>query len=703
MLIIPHRNNTRRYKIIGAVLGAALLGLQWNSQRPSVPAPTDAMTARAADVEILRDRYGIAHIFGKTDADAAFGFAYASAEDHWKTTQTILIAGRGEVSRLKPSKKALKSDFFVQFAGIGEIVDAQYESIRPDVRAVLEAYAQGINYYAAKHPSEADARFLPWTGKDIARQFVFKVTLFMGFTKAMQKIMSGDLASTGKPSEGNGSNAHAVAASRSADGITRLNVNSHLDWEGFRAWQEAHVVSEEGWNVSGGHLAATPFLIIGHNDHLGWTFTVNRPDLVDVYEIERDPKNPLRYKFDGEWKTMESKTARLPLEFGPLSWTLKKKFFKTVHGPALEANGKLYAFRVAGIERALGANEQLFDMNKAQNLAEFKRGMSRHAIPMFNLIYADSDNLYHHYNALIPKREEGYPWEGVVPGNTSATLWKDYIPLKSLPTVTNPKSGWIQSCNGTPYETTGAGENPNPKDYPETAGIETYTNNRTLRSAETFGSDPSITREEFIRYKWDRSYSKRAPLYAKVINPLLSSFVPANNNEEKALELIRRFDGNLELDSREAALVVKTYNPIYNKQYDTAKAPKAEDAFRDAIQWLVSHHGRVDPLLSEVQFIERGGKEIPIAGGPSVLHVVDRHRERNGKIYGTHGDGFLQIVEFPKGKPATSMAIHQFGSSSNPNSKHFTDQMDMFAKRTLRPSWRTKKEIRENLSKAYHP
>ena len=575
MLILP-REKIRAPKAAGIALGASLIGLLWTAQRPSVPEPTDAMKARAANVEILRDRYGIPHIFGKTDADAAFGFAYASAEDHWETTQSILIAGRGEISRTKLSAKALKSDFFVQFTGLHDIIEAGYDSLRPDVRTVLESYAQGLNYYASKHPLEADARFLPWTGKDIARQFLFKATLFMGVTKAMRNVLAGELSSTGTPSARNGSNAHAVASFRSADGIARLNVNSHLDWEGFRAWQEAHIVSEEGWNFSGGYLAATPFFLIGHNNHLGWTLTVNRPDLVDVYEIERDPHDPLRYKFDNEWKTMQTRIARLPLEFGPFSWTLKKKFFQTVHGPALEANGKLYAFRIAGIERALNANTQIYDMNKATNLIEFKRAVNRHAIPMFNIVYADAENLYYHYNGLIPQRLGGYNWKGVVPGN-------------------------------------------------------------------------------------------------------------------------------LDLDSRGAALVIKTYNPIYNKQYEPEKAPDPRHAFRQAVAWLVAHHGRVDPLLRDVQFIERGGIEIPIAGGPSVLHMVDRHRSKRGKLYGTHGDGFLQIVEFPKGKPARSTAIHQFGSSARTDSKHFSDQMDLFAKRTLRPTWRTRKEIEANLERAYHP
>jgi penicillin amidase/acyl-homoserine-lactone acylase len=685
-------------------LSMATAALAWRALTPGPAPATEAMKARAANVEILRDRFGVPHVFGKTDADAAFGFAYASAEDHWETTQTILIAGRGEASRIKLSKKALQSDFFVQFAGIGDIVEAEYDSLRPDVRKVLEAYAEGLNYYAAKHPGEADARFLPWTGKDIARQFVFKVTLFMGLTKAIKKVRAGDLAGgTGVPSERNGSNAHAVAPWRSADGIARLNVNSHLDWEGFRAWQEAHVVSEEGWNFSGGYLAASPFLIIGHNDDLGWTFTVNRPDLVDVYEIERHPDDPLRYRLDGEWKTMEERVARLPLEFGPFSWTLKKKFYRTVHGPALEANGKLYAFRTAGVERAMDANEQLFDMNKARDFAGFKRAFSKHALPMFNLVYADAGNIYYHYNALIPERAEGYPWRGVVPGNTSKTLWRDYIPLASLPSVENPASGWVQNCNATPFETTSAGENPPRDSVPLAAGIETYTNNRTLRSHETFGADASITREEFLRYKWDRRYSKRAPLYAKAIAPLLSSFEPETDHEREALELLRGFDGRMELDSRAAALVIKTYNPIYNKQYEPENAPSPEQTFREAVAWLVEHHGRVDPPLRDVQFIARGGKEIPVAGGPSVLHVVDRHRVGRGKLFGTHGDGFMQIVEFPKGAPARSVAVHQFGSSSRSGSKHYDDQMELFAKRGLRPTWRTREEILANLDRRYRP
>jgi len=174
-MLILSRTKTSRSRAAGAALGAALAGLLWNASRPSVPAPTDAMKARASAVEILRDRYGIAHVFGKTDADAAFGFAYASAEDHWETTQTILIAGRGELSRTRLSKKALASDFFVQFSGIREVSNAGYAFLRPRMRELLEAYADGLNYYASKHQEEVDARFLPWTGKDIAGQLVFKL------------------------------------------------------------------------------------------------------------------------------------------------------------------------------------------------------------------------------------------------------------------------------------------------------------------------------------------------------------------------------------------------------------------------------------------------------------------------------------------------------------------------------------------------
>ncbi|OIO08572.1 MAG: hypothetical protein AUJ52_07850 [Elusimicrobia bacterium CG1_02_63_36] len=526
----------------------------------------------------------------------------------------------------------------------------------------------------------------------------------MGLSEAIKKVRSGELTDgTGLPSPGNGSNAHAVAPWRSADGIARLNVNSHLDWEGFRAWQEAHVVSEEGWNFSGGYLAATPFLLIGHNDRLGWTLTVNRPDLVDVYAIERDPSDPSRYRFDGESKPLEEKVARIRLEWGPFSWTLKKRFYRTLHGPALEARGGLYAFRVAGLERAVFANEELYDMNKASSFEEFKGALSRHAIGMFNVVYADAGNILYQYNALIPERAPGFDWKGVVPGNTSKTLWGDYLPLASLPRVENPASGWLQNCNATPYATTSSGEIPDPADIPVAAGIETYANNRTLRSHETFGSDESITREEFLSYKWDRRYSRRAPLYARVIEPLLDRFVPVNAHERRALKLLRTFDGRLEPESRTAALVIKTYGPIYDKQYEPEKAPDPRHTFRQAVAWLVRTHGRVDPRLDEVQFISRGAHSFPVAGGPSVLHVVDRHRIEDGKLVGTHGDGFLQIVEFPKGKPARATAVHQFGASSRPNSPHYADQMESFAARRLRPSWRTREEILADLESRYRP
>jgi len=280
----------RRWWLRGLAAGLILL-VAWRIVRPLLrpapPPPDGATLAHVANVRILRDVGGVAHVFGKSDADAAFGLAYAHAEDDWPTIQAVLAAARGRLSLLSFSKQARANDYLVALVHIAEQVDAQYPALSPELRAVLDAYARGLNYYAFRHAGEPDGRLLPFTGRDIAAGFAHKLPILVGFTDVVSAVLRdppanvGDevrLSSAAGEPGATGSNAHAVHRSRSADDVTRLNVNSHQPWEGPVAWYEVHVHSQEGWNMTGGTFPGAPFVLHGHNDHLGWAHTVNSPD-----------------------------------------------------------------------------------------------------------------------------------------------------------------------------------------------------------------------------------------------------------------------------------------------------------------------------------------------------------------------------------------------------------------------------------------
>jgi acyl-homoserine-lactone acylase len=275
------------------------------SFRPGIPEPGEAIKARAKNVAIMRDKWGVPHIHGRTDPDTAFGLAYAHAEDDFPTIQGALAAARGRLALVMPSKLGLINDYLVNLLQLERRLEEQYPKLRPETKALMDAYADGLNYYAYLHPDEVDTRLLPFTGKDVGRGFLHKLPLFVGVGKVLQDLFARDknALTPGRPMQQiwagmedplsgyclNASNAHAVGPSRSADRITRININSHQPWTGPAAWYEAHLISDTGWNMLGGTFPGGPVIFHGHNEHLGWAHTVNHPDLIDVYQLEMNP------------------------------------------------------------------------------------------------------------------------------------------------------------------------------------------------------------------------------------------------------------------------------------------------------------------------------------------------------------------------------------------------------------------------------
>jgi penicillin amidase/acyl-homoserine-lactone acylase len=679
--------------------------------RPKPPRPDDATFEQARHVRILRDTFGVAHVFGESDADAAFGAAYAHAEDDFGTIQDVLAAARGRLSLLHLSKLALFNDYYAQLVGVREQLDAQYATLAPDVRAVLEGYARGLNLYAYQHPGEADGRLFPTSGRDVAGGFIHKLPLMVGFAKALEAVGGdkplhvGDVVAQNETrnDEYPGSNGHALLGTRSTDGVTRLNVNSHQPWEGPVAWYEIQIHSEEGWNMTGGTFPGAPFVLHGHNEKLGWAHTVNSPDLVDVFELVPDPSKRHAYRYDGANRDLVVRDAAIEIDLGYFTWTAHKEVLESEQGPVMETKNGLYAVRYAGIGRGIRAVEQWFRMNKARSLDEWKSAMGVQGVPMFNTAYADRNDVFYVYNALLPERTPGFDYRAVLPGDRSDVVFHDYLAFEALPSVENPPSGFVQTCNGTPFRTTTGDGNPREDAYPREMGIEHELTNRGLRSLALLGTGAPLSPDDFLRMKFDRAYDRDSKMLTKVVGPLLSRFAPANADEARALDLLRTWNGEADADSAAATVAILTYkalDPDVHGDGDPSLSDPS-DALRDTVRWLLVGYGRVDVPLGEVQRLRRGEVDLPLGGGPDVMNAAYTRRDAS-HLVGTQGDSYILLVDFTDAGPR-SRSIVQYGASSRPESRHYADQAPLFVRRETKPAWRTLEEIRANLEREYHP
>jgi penicillin amidase/acyl-homoserine-lactone acylase len=733
---------------MGAVLLAVLaVGGIWATSGAD---PDDLIPpAGKYDVRILRDTWGVPHIFGKTDADCAYGLAYANAEDDYATILEALRGTRGKMAATN-GKESAPQDYVVGLLRIRETVAEKYESdLSVEVRATCEAYAAGLNHYAALHPEEKAGRdLLPFTAQDVVAGFVFKVPFFFGLDNKLEELFGEErrrpvaekkaaLRGSGVPAaslaasgaEGTrrgrrvydslltgdlpiGSNAFAVSPLRSSDGQTFLNINSHQPWEGVVAWYEAHLHSEEGLDIVGGTFPGAPVILVGHNRHLGWAHTVNRADLADVYVLDINPENPNQYKFDGAWRDLEVRQVPITVKiWGPIRWTVKREALWSVYGPAVRRPHGVYAIRYAS-QGDIRQVEQWYRMGKASNLAEWQAAMRMGSIASFNCIYGDEKgNIYYLFNALLPLRNEAYDWEQYLPGDTSETLWTKYLPVEQLPQVLNPASGFIQSCNSTPFKTTTGPGNPDPVAFSPSFGLDSRITNRARRALALFDADNSITEEEFVAYKYDMRYADDGPV-AEKIRAIVSAPPSDDPLVREAVDIVRAWDFNTNPENTSAALAVLTAGPDPDGEaagdpFESVMARLGENA-----RAIKEAHGRLDVPWGEVNRLYRGDLNIPIGGAPDVLHAVYGFRVRKGKVeglengqmHGRAGDCYVLIAVWDKQGKLHSRSIHQFGSASTrPESPHYADQAPLFAAREMKPVWLDESEIRAHLEREYRP
>lgn len=635
------------------------------------------------DVEIVRDGFGVPHIFGKTDADVSYGLAMAHADDDFANIEEVVAAVRGRAGAITGEPGA-QIDFARGLLQPNEAAARTYTTLSVETRAVIEGYARGLNAWAKAHPSAPRVRGLfPVNGEDILAGFMLRSPFFIGLDKPLGALVAGQpVPRDSGPADERGSNAFAVSAARSDDDVTRLIINSHQPWEGGVSWWEVVVHSDEGWDFAGALFPGSPYPLLGHNKTLGWANTVNRADLIDVYKLVVDEAGE-NYRYDGAWRPLEMRRVWLRVKMGPIVLPVPRTVYRSVHGPVVKNDNGYFAMRYAGFGEA-AQMEQYYRLNKARDFAEWSRIMATQGVAGTNFVYADAaGHVAMIYNAKFPKRAKGFDWKAVLPGDTSAAVWTEYEPYSGYPSVIDPASGWVANANNTPFMSTAAADELDPKAYPEEMGIETYVTNRAWRYYDLMaGINGKISREALLRVKFDKGYDKRS-WAGRWMSRVLAVKDP---KLAEAQALLRGWDWTQDGVGAADALAANVLGKGARAGYGGMPLPDAAVELRAAVDELMATFGTLTPSLGDYQRLRRGGVDLPVMGGPDALRAIYAPRADDGRRVGNNGDGFMMVVEWPKGAAVGSESIHQFGAATiRERSPHYNDQSSLFVDEKWKP------------------
>jgi penicillin amidase/acyl-homoserine-lactone acylase len=682
------------------VLAAAGLIVIDQASLPKAPARQALLDkAKAYDVRIRRDDWGVPHVLGKTDADAAFGLGYAQSEDDFATLQDVVLATRGVLARDK-GKTAAPTDYVTALLDVWPTTNAHYGELPAELRKIMEAYADGVSVYAAKHPEKVKAGLLPLTGHDIEAGFVFKQPFFYGLDGELKRLTTPDAP----PPPAKGSNGLATAPSRSADGATRLLVNSHQPYTGPVAWYEAVVESGEGWHVAGGFFPGAPFMLHGHNANLGWANTVSKPDLVDIYRLTLNPANKNQYRLDGQWKDFDKRYVTLRVKLlGPIVLPVRKAVLRSAHGPVLETDHGVFAIRYAGMGE-WRQPLQYWRLNRARTVEEWRAAIATHAIPSLNYVYADkAGNIGFVHNGQYPNRTVDADWKGILPGDRSDLIWRGYRPPEQIPQLWNPKSGLVFNSNNSPFQASEAADNLKPEVFPASMGLQTNMTNRAWRALETFGTDHAITDASFRAHKFDVAFSDRSSVM-EMVREVTAIDPKGDADLAKAQAILRAWDKKADVHDRGAALAALMTQPILFARSNGDPAPTPLASLRAAIKQLKTHFGRLDPEWGQVNRIRRGSVDLPIDGAADTYRSVWGKPETDGTTTADGGDTFIMFVTWDKAGTLRSESIHQFGSATlDAASPHYADQTPLFVAMKTKPVWFTEEQLKGHVKVDYRP
>ncbi|KST66005.1 acylase [Mastigocoleus testarum] len=688
--MLRKRNRNRILSCVLSLLLVLILGSQ-------------TLGSPAQNTEILWDTYGIPHIYGKDTTGAFRAFGWAQMQSHGNLLLRLYGQARGRAAEYW-GEEYIDSDRWVLTMGVPERARSWYEAQNSSFRSYLDAFAEGINTYAKENPDAIDDEVevvLPVKGEDILSHL--QRVLNFSFVVSPQRV-----AGISTPESKAGSNGWAIAPKRSASGNAMLLANPHLPWSDFYLWYEAQITAP-GIDAYGASLVGIPVLTIAFNENLGWTHTVNTYDGWDAYQLELVDDG---YRFDDKVRPFETKNISLKVR--QKDGTLREEPLivkSSVHGPVVsEKEGQATALRVVGLEQP-GVLEQWWDMARSQNLAAFEKALQRLQLPMFTVMYADREgHIMHLFNGQVPVREQGdfQYWRGIIPGNTSKTLWTKIHPYQDLPRVIDPPSGWLQNANDPPWTTTFPVAIESDK-YPSYMAPR-FMDFRAQSSARMLDEDEKITLDEMIEYK----HSTRMEFADRILDDLIPAARKYGGElAQRAATILEKWDRQANTDSRGAVLFA-----AWAQELDLDKAfsqPWSEDSPRntpdglanpqDAVKLLETvaqkvekAYGKLDVAWGEVFRLKYGNVDLPGNGGDGdlgIFRVINFAPSEDGKFQPVAGDSYVAAIEFSK--PVKAMAVMSYGNASQPDSTHQTDQLELVAKKQLRPVWHIREDVEAHL------
>ncbi|WP_205508211.1 penicillin acylase family protein [Longitalea arenae] len=696
---------------------------------------------QAKQVTIIRDKWGIPHIYGKTDADCVFGLLYAQCEDDFKRVENNYIDILGRSAEVQ-GEKALYNDLYTRL--LIDSVGAKRDYIRsPDsLKKLLNAFADGINYYLYKHPTVKPAllrRFEPWfhlmwTDGSIAaiqsgglsidelKKFYTSDTTATVFTKRIEE------------EEATGSNGFALAPARTASGNAILYINPHVS---FYLRPEVHVISEEGLNAYGAVTWGQLFVYQGFNEHCGWMHTSGYSDVADLYALKTLNKDgKLMYEYDKRNIPVMQRAITLNYKDGDSIKTKTINTWYTHHGPVMGSRDGQW-LSVKAVNRSMKALIQSWQRTKATGFESFKKSMELLSNASNNTVFADDKgNIAYWHGNFIPRRDTTLDWSKPVDGSSRASVWQGFHRLDQTIHLYNPASGFIQNCNSTPYNAAGS-SSPKKGDYPrymatEPENFRGITAARLLEKAKKFTIDSMIAAgynttlaafEDLIPALvngYEKDLSKNDSIYIKLVEPIsvLKNWdLKAGVNSVAttlAIEWIQKLQtliNQVRVNGKEVDMVTRVH-----EYASTASISELAGTLLSVVNELTGRYGtwktswgtinRYQRLTGKLQETYDDNKpSLPVGMAASTWgclpSFVSRYNAGNKKRYGYNGNSFVCAIEF--GKKIKAKSLLTGGESGNPASKHFGDQAEMYTKGIFKDVLFYKDDVMKNMERKYYP
>ncbi len=684
----------------------------------------------AFQAEILWDTWGVPHIYAENNEALFYAFGWAQMHNHGDRLLELYATSRGRGAEYFGSD-ALTTDIFANILGLPQLGETWYDRHTDEFQGYLDAFADGMNAYAEANPDligDHVRAVLPVDGIDPVRHLAFVGQIGFIGSRAFGQIANwpgddgtaedaaSDMEEEMEQEETNGSNAWAIAPSRSASGNTLFVANPHLNWSGANTWMEAHLVSPD-IEIYGATLLGFPVLAIAFNEDVSWSHTVNTHDGYDLYEVEISPLGA--YTLDGEPMQAQVEFLQLPVlqEDGTLEDFRQIKAV-TEHGPlvAQSDDGRALAFRIVG-EGAGQTYQQWWDMGRADGMEAFLDAISTLQLTTQTVMYADREgNILHLFSGEVPIRNQGdfeFWYDNIIPGDDSSLIWDEMHPFEDLPLIINPESGWLQNANEPPWTTTF------PlaidyRDYPAYMAPEPFMTFRAQSSAGMLYRDDAITFDALREYK----HSTEMVLATRIMDDLLSAAAESDDpNVQAAAEVLAAWDLRTDADSQGAVLFT-VWHELYNGSVDEFFAtpfdldaepfttpdglgdPEAAVmALAEAAEQVESTYGALDVPWGDVYRLRLGDYDLPANGGTGFLgefRVVGYRAAEDGLFEAFRGDSYVALVEFSD--PVRAEVLVSYGNASQPHSPHVGDQLELFSRQELRTAWLTREAVEANLA-----